>query len=40
MTPAQAAANTWTGMIAADYGYTTVVSVTDSYGSIVVIFGK
>jgi hypothetical protein len=40
MTPQQAAANTWTGRIAASQGYTNVSVPKTSYGTTTVIFGK
>lgn len=40
MSPEQAAKNTWTGKVAADFGFTKVQSVTNSPIGVVVIFGK
>lgn len=40
MTPQQAAANTWTGRIAASQGYTNVGVPKTGYGTTTVIFGK
>ena len=40
MSPQQAAANTWTGNMAARYGYTNVGVPSTEYSSTTVIFGR
>lgn len=40
MSPQQAAANTWTGRMAARYGYTNVGVPSQDYSSTVVLFGR
>ena len=39
LSPQQAATNTWTGQVAADYGYTNVEVVLDSINNVIVRFG-